>query len=139
MEQQGTEVCIVRAADLKKAGSYFQSPIEGNTVTPFGLIELGAARLRMALVETEAGAFFPFQYHAGGGSEMAVIIAGEGAIEVGEHEERRQRQECSCGDIVFIPPGILYRVCNRRTDEKLVAWVFFAESTTSYWPDGTPA
>ena len=139
MEPQGTEVRIVRAADLEKAGSYFQSPIAGNTVTPFGLIDLGAARLKMALVETEAGAFFPFQYHAGGGMEMAVIIAGEGIIEVGEHEDKRQRHAFSCGDIVFIPPGIIYRVCNRRTDEKLVAWVFFAESTTSYWPDGTPA
>ncbi len=139
MEQQGAEVRIVRAADSPTAGSYFQSPIEGNTVTPFGLIELGAARLKMALVETEAGAFFPFQYQAGGGMEMAVIIAGEGTIEVGEHEDKRQSQEFSCGDIVFIPPGIIYRVCNRRTNEKLVAWVFFAESTTSYWPDGTPA
>jgi hypothetical protein len=44
-----------------------------------------------------------------------------------------------CGDIIFLPPGIIYRVCNLRTDEKLVAWVFFAESSTSYWPDGTPA
>ncbi len=139
MEQQQTEVRVVRAADRATAGSYFQSPIEGNTVTPFGLIELGAARLRMTLVETEAGAFFPFQYHAGGGLEMAVIIAGEGVIEVGEDEERRQRQAFSCGDIVFIPPGIIYRVCNRCTDEKLVAWVFFDEETTSYWPDGTPA
>ncbi len=139
MEQQGTEVRVVRAADLKKASSYFQSPIAGNTLTPIGLIELGADRLKMALVETEVGAFFPFQYHKGGGMEMAVIIAGEGAIEVGEHEERRQRQAFSCGDIVFIPPGITYRVCNRRTDEKLVAWVFFAESTASYWPDSTPA
>ncbi len=139
MEQQGAEVRIVRAADRTTAGSSFQAPIEGNTVAHFGLIELGAARLRMALVETEAGAFFPFQYHGHGGMEMAVIIAGEGTIEVGEHEERRQRQEVSCGDIIFIPPGIIYRVCNRRTDEKVVAWVFFAESTTSYWPDGTPA
>jgi len=139
MEQQAAEVRIVRAADRTTAGSYFQAPIEGNTVTHCGLIELGAARLKMALVETEAGAFFPFQYHAGGGMEMAVIIAGEGVIEVGEHEDKRQRQEFSCGDIVFIPPGILYRVCNRCTDEKLVAWVFFAENTTSYWPDGTPA
>ncbi len=50
MEQQGTEVRIVRAANLKKAGSYFQAPIEGNMVTACGLIELGAARLKMALV-----------------------------------------------------------------------------------------
>ena len=70
---------------------------------------------------------------------MAVIIAGEGAIEVGEHEDRQQRYEFSCGDILFIPPGMIYRVCNRRTDEKLVAWIFFAEETASYWPDGTPA
>ncbi len=139
MEQQATEVRIVRVADRATAGSYFQAPIEGNTVAHFGLIELGAARLKMVLAETDEGAFFPFQYHAGGGIEMAVIIAGAGAIEVGEHEDKRQSQEFSCGDIVFIPPGIIYRVCNRRTNEKLVAWVFFAESTTSYWPDGTPA
>ena len=139
MVQQGTEVRIVRAADRTTAGSYFQAPIEGNTVAHFGPIELGSARLNMALAETEAGAFFPFQYHAGGGMEMAVIIAGEGAIEVGEHEDRRQRYEFTCGDILFIPPGMIYRVCNRRTDEKLVAWIFFAESATSYWPDGKPA
>jgi quercetin dioxygenase-like cupin family protein len=139
MEPQGAEVRIVRAADLEKAGNSFQAPIEGNMVTSFGLIELGAARLVMALVETEAGVFFPFQYHAGGGMEMAVIIAGAGAIEVGESEGNKQVHEFGCGDIVFIPPGIIYRVCNRRTDEKLVAWVFFAESTRSYWPDGTPA
>jgi quercetin dioxygenase-like cupin family protein len=139
MEQQAAEVRIVRAADRTTAGSYFQAPIEGNTVTNCGLIELGAARLKMALVETEAGAFFPFQYHAGGGMEMAVIIAGEGTIEVGEHEDSRQSYAFRCGDIIFISPGILYRVCNRRTNEKLVAWVFFDEETTSYWPDGTPA
>ncbi len=104
-----------------------------------GLIEFGSARLKMALAETDGGAFFPFQYHVGGGIEMAVIIAGAGAIEVGEHEDGRHSHEFTCGDIVFIPPGIIYRVCNRRTDEKLVAWVFFAESTQSYWPDGTPA
>ena len=139
MEQQGTEVRIVRAADRVVAGNYFQAPIEGNRVVHFGLIELGATRLKMALVETDAGAFFPFQYHEHGGMEMAVIIAGEGAIEVGEHEDSWQRQEFSRGDIVLIPPGIIYCVCNRRIDEKLVAWVFFAESTASYWPDGTPA
>ena len=139
MEQQATEVRVVRAADRATAGSYFQTPIEGNTVTYCGLIELGAARLKMALAVSDEEAFFPFQYHSGGGMEMAVIIAGEGAIEVGEHEDSRQSYAFRCGDIVFIPPGILYRVCNRRTDEKLVAWIFFAESTASYWPDGTPA
>jgi len=129
----------VRATDLKKAGSYFQSPLEGNMLAHFGLIELAAAQLKMALVETEEGAFFPFQYHAGGGMEMAVIIAGEGVIEVGEHEDKRQRHTFSCGDIVFIPPGIISRVCNSCSGEKLVAWVFFDEETTSYGPDGTPA
>lgn len=139
MELQATEVRIVRAADLEKADSYFQSPIEGNTVTPFGLIELGAARLKMALAVTDEGAFFPFQYHAGGGMEMAVIIAGEGIIEVREDEDSRKKYEFCSGDIVFIPPGIIYRVCNRRSDQKLVAWVFFGQETASYWPDGTPA
>ncbi len=139
MEQQQARVRVVRATDRTTADSLFQSPIEGNTVTHFGLIELGAARLVMALAVTEEGAFFPFQYHQHGGLEMAVIIAGAGAIEVGESEGNRQVYEFGCGDIVFIPPGIIYRVCNRRTDEKLVAWIFFAESTRSYWPDGTPA
>jgi hypothetical protein len=54
MEQPGAEVRIVRATDLKKAGSYFQFPIEGNMLAHFGLIELAAARLKMALVETSA-------------------------------------------------------------------------------------
>ncbi len=139
MAQQGTEVRIVRAADRATSGSYFQAPIEGNTVSHFGLIELGSTRLKMALVETEAGAFFPFQYHAGGGIEMAVIIVGAGAIEVGENEDRWQSYEFTCGDIVLIPPGIIYRVCNHCTDKKVVAWVFFAEGTKSYWPDGTTA
>ncbi len=67
MEQQQAGVCIVRAADRATVSSYFQSPIEGNTVSHFGLIELGATRLKMALVETEAGAFFSFQYHEHGG------------------------------------------------------------------------
>ncbi len=139
MKQQQAGVRIVRAADRTTAASYFQAPIEGNTVTTCGLIELGSARLNMALAETEAGAFFPFQYHAGGGMEMAVIIAGEGVIEVGEHQNSRQSYAFSCGDIVFIPPGMVYRVCISCTEEKVVDWVFFAESTTSYWPDGTPA
>ncbi len=88
MEQQAAEVRIVRAADRTTAGSYFQAPIEGNTVTHCGLIELGAARLKMALVETEAGAFFPFQYHAGGGD-------GDGGDHRwrGHHRGRRTRRQ----------------------------------------------
>lgn len=132
--QTDSGVRIMRAADRAARDSYFASEIAGNRVASFGLVELGSGRLQVALAETDGGATFPAQYHTGGG-EMAVIIAGAGAIEVGENETDREVYEFTTGDVVLIPPELVYRVCNRRADEKLLAWVFFGEETLSYWPD----
>ncbi len=138
-KQGGPQVLIMRAAERTGQGSFFAAEIAGNRVAHFGQIELGSARLKMALAETDGGACFPFQYHSGGGVEMAVVVSGSGAIEVGEDKGASSMYEFTSGDVVIIPPDLVYRVCNRRPDEKVVAWVFFAESTQSYWPDGTPA
>lgn len=68
-----------------------------------------------------------------------MIIRGAGVIEVGENETNREVYEFTTGDVVLIPPQLVYRVCNRRAGEKLLAWVFFAEETQSYWFDGRRA
>ena len=136
--QGSSRVRIIRAADRAGQGSFFASEIAGNRVAHFGLVELGSARLKIALAETDAGATFPFQYHRGG-VEMAVVISGAGAIEVGEEESDRRVYEFASGDVVLIPADLVYRVYNRRVDEQLLAWVFFAEQTESYWPDGAKA
>jgi hypothetical protein len=134
-----TGVRIMRAADRTVQGSYFSAEeIAGNRVANFGWVELGSGRLQVALAETDERETFPAQYHTGG-VEMAVIIAGAGAIEVGENETYRGVYEFATGDIVLIPPQLVYRVCNRSASEKLLAWVFFAEETQSYWPDGRRA
>ncbi len=135
--QADAGICILRAADRAERGSYFAAEITDNRVANFGLVELGSGRLQVALAETDEGATFPAQYHIG--VEMAVIIAGAGAIEVGENETHRGVYEFTAGDIVLIPPQLVYRVYNRRAGEKLLAWVFFAEETRSYWPDGRRA
>jgi mannose-6-phosphate isomerase-like protein (cupin superfamily) len=93
----------------------------------------------MACAETEPGAFFPPQYHQGGGNEMAVCLSGEGAIVVGEEEAYQQSYPFEAGDALFIPPGIVYHVRNRRTDMPLKAVVFFGATSVSYWPNGTMA
>jgi quercetin dioxygenase-like cupin family protein len=133
-----TQVGVLRAADRATQDGFFATAIAGNRVATFGVVELGSGWLKMALAETDAGATFPFQYHTGG-MELAVAVAGAGAIEVGEDEAERSVYEFSSGDVVLIPPGIVYRVCNRSTDQPLVAWIFFAEETTSYWPGGERA
>ena len=129
---------IIRAAERTAQASFFASAIDGNRVASFGSVELGSPQVKMALAETDEGASFPFQYHRGG-MEMAVVVAGSGAIEVGEEESTREVYEFTRGDVVLIPPDLVYRVCNRRADEKLLAWVFFAEQTESYWPGGAKA
>jgi len=136
--QTDSGVRIMRAADRAARGSYFASEVAGNRVASFGVVELGSGRLQVALAETDEGATFPAQYHTGDG-EMAVIIAGTGAIEVGENETDREVYEFTTGDVVLIPPQLVYRVRNRRAGEKLLAWVFFGEETQSYWPDGRRA
>lgn len=133
-----TQVRIIRASDRATQEGFFADQIAGNRVANFGLIDLGSGWLKMALAETDAGATFPFQYHTGG-MELAVAVAGAGAIEVGEDEAGRSVYEFSSGDVILIPPGIVYRVCNRSTDQPLVAWVIFPEGTGSYWPGGERA
>jgi mannose-6-phosphate isomerase-like protein (cupin superfamily) len=132
------QVRVIHAADRATQDGFFATEIAGNRVANFGLVELGSARLKMALAETDGGAIFPFQYHLGG-VEMAVIISGAGAIEVGEDQGAGRVYEFTSGDVVIVPPDLVYRVCNRRSEEKLLAWVFFAEGTASYWPDGSRA
>lgn len=127
---------IVRPTDLSDVVA---ECLDGNRLTSFGLIPSGSASLKLALVETEGGQAFPFQYHYGGGYELAFIISGQGTIEIGDDEKKRQCVVCGPGDLVLIPPGVTYRVCNTRADEKLVAWVCFADQAQSYWPDGSPA
>lgn len=119
--------------------SSFPEAIEGNTVTNLGTVQIGMSSFRMACAETEAGAFFPPQYHQGGGNEMAVCISGEGAIVVGEEEACWQSYPFGAGDVLFIPPGIVYHVRNRSTDTPLIAWLLFGEKSVSYWPDGRMA
>ena len=136
--QADSGVRIIRATDRAARGTYFASEVAGNRVADFGLVALGSGRLQVALAETDGGATFPDQYHTGGG-EMAVIIRGAGAIEVGENETDREVYEFTTGDVVLIPPQLVYRLCNRRAGEKLLAWVFFGEETESYWPDGRRA
>ena len=136
--QADSGVRIIRATDRAARGTYFASEVAGNRVADFGLVALGSGRLQVALAEIDGGATFPAQYHTGGG-EMAVIIAGAGAIEVGENETDGEVYEFTTGDVVLIPPQLVYRLCNRRAGEKLLAWVFFGEETESYWPDGRRA
>src|SRR5438270_5725351 len=99
-------VRVIRAADRTARGSYFASDIADNRVADFGLVELGSGLLQVALAETDEGATFPGQYHTGG-REMAVIIAGAGAIEVGENETDRDVYEVTTGDVVLIPPELV--------------------------------
>ena len=131
-------VRILRVADRAAWGSFFASEIPGNRVANVGVVDLGSGRLHVALAETDGGATFPAQYHSGG-VEMAVIISGAGAIEVEEDEANREVYAFTAGDVVLIPPQLVYRVWNRRGGEPLLAWVFFAEEKEFYWPDGRRA
>jgi mannose-6-phosphate isomerase-like protein (cupin superfamily) len=131
-------VRILRVADRAAWGSYFATEMAGNRVANVGVIDLACGRLQVALAEADGGASFPAQYQSGG-VEMAVIIAGAGAIEVEEDETNREVSAFTAGDVVLIPPQLVYRVRNRRVGEPLLAWVFFAEGTKCYWPDGRRA
>ena len=126
----------VLRADVLPAGSLFATPVLGSWVTPFGVIDLGSPRLKVALATTEADAVFPAQYHTGGW-EIVVILSGAGAIEVpGEPTESTAFER---GEVVLIPPGLVYQVCNRRREEPLIAWLFFEEEAQVFWPDGRRA
>jgi mannose-6-phosphate isomerase-like protein (cupin superfamily) len=132
------DICMIRPEMSIALPDLFATAIAGNRVAHVGRIELGSPRLTIALAETREGAVFPFQYHTGG-MEMAVIISGSGVIEVGGELNVKACYEFTSGDIVLVPPDLLYRVVNRKSDEKLLAWVVFPEGTQSYWPDGRRA
>lgn len=134
-EPEARTVRVLRAGALP-AGNLFATPIVGSWVTPFGVIDLGSPRLKLALATTEGGEVFPAQYHTGGW-EMAVILAGAGAIEV--LGASAHCVTCERGDVVLIPPDIVYQVRNRRRTEPLIAWLFFVEEAQVFWPDGRPA
>jgi mannose-6-phosphate isomerase-like protein (cupin superfamily) len=131
-------VRVLHVADRATWGSFFSSEIAGNRVANVGVIDLGSARLQVILAETDGGAIFPAQFHTGS-PELAVIITGTGAIEVLEDEVIQEITLCAAGDVVLIPPQLVYRVCNHRASEPLLAWVFCAEDTQFYWPDGSRA
>ena len=120
--------------------NFFHTPIEGNSIKDYGTVSLDDSplRLKVALAKIEGGAIFPWQYHRGG-TEIALILAGEGVIEVGEDESVQETVSFAAGDIVSIPENVLYRVRNIHPIEPLQAWVFFSETCQSYWPDGSPA
>ncbi len=127
------EIRVVRPADHSANEAYFSTQIAGNTVTRFGLVDVGGSCLQLAYAQTDAGAYFPLQYHRGG-IELAVILSGEGAMITEDHKAYPFEE----GDIVIVPAEITYRVVNSGKGE-LRAWIFFSEETRSYWPDGSPA
>ena len=127
------EIRVVRPADRSASEAYFSTEIAGNTVTRFGLVDVGGPCLQVAYAQTDVGAHFPFQYHRGG-IELAVILSGEGAMITEDHKA----YPFAGGDFVIVPAEITYRVVNKGEGE-LRAWIFFAEETRSSWPDGSPA
>ena len=133
MLEASQEIRVVRPADRSAREAYFNAEIPVNTVTRFGLVDMGGLCLQLAYAETDAGAQFPLQYHRGG-TELAVILAGEGAMVTNDQKE----YSFEGGDILIVPADITYRVVNRG-EGGLLAWLFFAEGTRSYWPDGSPA
>ena len=134
MLEKPMSVRVLHPDDLSQ-GNFFATEIAGNQVVSFGIVEIGAPCLKIALATTDQGETFPAQYHDGG-IEIAVILSGGGAIEVlGEQTEVHIFNR---GDIVLIPADVVYRVQNRQ-NERLLAWIFFGESSRSYWSDGRPA
>ena len=131
-------VQVLRSSDRAGWGRFFSSEIAGNRVAKASIVNLGTEQLHMLLAETDGGATFPAQYHTGG-VELAVIIAGVGAIEVVADEVIQEVFECEAGNVVLIPAQLVYRVRNRHASEPLVAWVLCGEDTQFYWPDGSKA
>lgn len=116
-----------------------EDSIDGNTITPARRIPFGASQMRAALVVTEGGQVFPAQYHHGGGYEIAFIVEGEGSIALEGEANALHTFPCQQGDLVLIPPDRLYAVHNRHANKQLIAWIFFAGETESFWPDGSKA
>jgi mannose-6-phosphate isomerase-like protein (cupin superfamily) len=129
---------VLHVADRAAWDSFFSSEIAGNRVASVDVIDLGSARLQMILAETDGGANFPAQFHTAS-LELAVIVTGTGAIEVLEDGIIQEIALFAAGDVLLIPPQLVYRVRNHRASEPLLAWVFCAEDTQFYWPDGSRA
>jgi quercetin dioxygenase-like cupin family protein len=117
----------------------FSTPIPGNTVSQLGTVSLvEGLNLRISYAITEGGNVFPWQYHRGG-TELAIALEGEGIIEVGNDDHIEQSIPFSAGNVISIPPNILYRVRNRHASRPLKALVCFPAQARSFWPDGTSA
>jgi len=117
--------------------AFFNTAIAGNRILNFGSVDVGKGKLRLAFAETAEGALFPFQYHDGG-NELALILAGQGLMEIDGDDQSRQVFPFKSGDLVFVPAGVTYQVRNTGSGT-LRAWVIFAEETQCFWPDGSPA
>ncbi len=131
------EIRVISASERRTNEADVTADIAGNRLIRCGLIEMGGTGLKLALVQTQKGAFFPAQYHEGG-NELTAILSGKGAIETEGDEGSRCVYPFEGGDLLFIPAGIAYRVVNRGEGE-LLAWVLFAEGAHSFWCDGSPA
>jgi mannose-6-phosphate isomerase-like protein (cupin superfamily) len=140
-----TGVQVLRVSEdtgLRK--TFFREQISGNRVGECGAVELGhagdahPATLTLAFAVTEPGAIFPWQYHTGG-TEIAFIVQGEGAIEVGEDGTVQDTYPFSAGDLVLIGLDVIYRVRNRSDTTPLRAWVGFPLGVHPFWPDGREA
>lgn len=134
------EVCVFQMNHTHKEPYFTDTKnLTGNTVTSMGVFAVGKTSFQTAYAKTDVGATFPFQYHQGGGNEMAIILRGAGTIEVREGEDETQHYSFRAGDIVLIPPGIHYCVHNSSSECPLEALVFFDQETRSFWPDGRRA
>jgi cupin superfamily acireductone dioxygenase involved in methionine salvage len=139
------EVRILRPAQ-PGAAAYFGEEVIGSRVTALGSVDdlaVGPSGWRLALAETAAGETFPWQYHrhkegVDGIVEIAVILAGQGVIEVGEEDRVIGTFHFTAADVVLIPSDLLYRVRNTG-DEPLRACLFFSAEATTYWADGREA
>jgi mannose-6-phosphate isomerase-like protein (cupin superfamily) len=147
-EQTTAPVRVLRApVDVGGSQAFFAESIPGNSVAAFGEIELAPpsdegrpTALTLAFAITEPGAIFPWQYHSGG-TEMALIVQGEGVIELdpGERRAKPDSFPFAAGDIVLIDAGVLYQVRNTSSTTPLRAWVSFPLGAASFWPDGRKA
>jgi mannose-6-phosphate isomerase-like protein (cupin superfamily) len=146
-EQSTGPVRVLRPPHgTNEAKAFFTEPIPGNSVVSCGTVELGQAEapggrvaLSLAFASTAPGAIFPWQYHTGG-SEVAFVVQGEGAIDVGPGDGRvLDSYPFEAGDLVLIEPGVIYQVRCTSSETPLRAWVGFSLGAESFWPDGRRA
>jgi mannose-6-phosphate isomerase-like protein (cupin superfamily) len=140
-----TGVQVLRVSeDTELRQTFFREQTPGTHVGDCGAVELGPAggacraALTLAFAVTEPGAIFPWQYHTCG-TEIAFIVQGEGAIEVGEDGTIEDAYPFAAGDLVLIGPDVIYRVRNSSDTTPLRAWVGFPLGIHSFWPDGREA